>query len=99
ALGLRLGPGPWRFPELDAVAFGIHDPGEAAVIVVLALGVNFDAFAAELRQQSIEVVHAIVDHETGLAGVEVFGVAREEGPDGYGFALAAIKLLPAKHGA
>src|SRR6184192_4284896 len=29
-----------RFPQLDAIAFRVHDPGEAAVIGVFTLGID-----------------------------------------------------------
>ena len=32
-----------RLPQLDPVAFRVHDPGEAAVIVVFALRIDFHA--------------------------------------------------------
>jgi hypothetical protein len=33
----------WRFPEFDAVAVGVGDPGEFAELGVVALGIDFDS--------------------------------------------------------
>src|SRR3981189_719735 len=74
-------------PEFDAVAFGIGDPGEAAVVEVFAVGVDGDACGGELGEEGVEVVDTVVDH--GLLGAafvalaEVGGVFGEEGPDGH----------------
>src|SRR5258707_1365648 len=42
--GLRtVSLGLWRFPELNAVAVRVGDPGEAAVVGVFAVGIDCDA--------------------------------------------------------
>jgi hypothetical protein len=74
-------------PEFDAVAFGVGDPGEAAVVVVFAVGIDGYARGGELGEEPVEVVDAVVDH--GLLGAafvalaEVGGVFGEEGPGGH----------------
>jgi hypothetical protein len=37
---IRLGGDHQWLPEFDAVAFGVGDPGEAAIVFVLALGID-----------------------------------------------------------
>src|SRR6202012_1775551 len=87
--GLRLvgfGSGE-GLPELDAVAFGIGDPGEVAVFGVLAVRIDGDAGGGEAGEELFEVVDAVVDH--GLlgaffvAGAEVLAGFGEEGPGGH----------------
>jgi len=74
-------------PEFDAVAFGVGDPGEAAVVGVLAVGVDGDVGGGELGEEGVEVVDAVVDH--GLLGAffvalaEVGCVFGKEGPCGH----------------
>ena len=49
-------------PELDRVAFGIGQPGEASVRVDLSVHVNRDASFAKLGGHLVEVADAEVDH-------------------------------------
>jgi len=49
-------------PELDRVAFGIGQPGEASVGVDLRVQVDRDASFAKLSDHLVEVVDAEVDH-------------------------------------
>src|SRR5690242_531274 len=70
-----------RLPQFDLVAVRIVDPREAAIVCVLALGIDLDAFFLQTFKQRIQVVHDVVHHERGLAGLEVLGVLREHGPD------------------
>src|SRR5688572_24079609 len=60
-----------RFPELDLVAFGIHHPSKLPVEVVDHLGLDGDAGRAQAREQPIEIVHPVVDHEGRCARREV----------------------------
>ena len=62
------------------MALRIGDPGEAPVLVLVALVRDLDAFGAELYEERVEVVDAVVDHERGLPGAEVRRVLLEEGP-------------------
>jgi hypothetical protein len=84
---IRLAGDDQGLPEFYAVAFGVGDPGEAAVVGVFALRVDGDACGGELGEEGFEVVDAVVDH--GLLGAvfvalaEVGGVFGEEGPDGH----------------
>ena len=69
-------------PEFDAVAFGVGDPGKAAVGFVLSFGVYGDAFGGQLSEECIEVVDAVVDHVRLGCGAEVFRVGGEDVPGG-----------------
>src|SRR5690242_4039478 len=59
-----------RFPQLQLVPLGIEDPGELPVLVRLRLADELHASLAQLVDQRIEVVHAIVDHERSLTRAE-----------------------------
>ena len=72
-----------RLPELEAVAFGVGGPAEAAVVVVFDLVVDAGAGGAELGEHGVEVADAVVEHAGGGGGgAEVGGVGGEGGPDG-----------------
>src|SRR5712692_784334 len=85
-----------RFPQLNAIAVGIHDPGEAAVIVIFAVGIDFHAFFLQHLQQRVQVIHAIVDHELGSAGIEVFRLPGKNGPHGHALLLRVLGVSPFK---
>ncbi len=82
-----LAGGDQGLPEFDAVAFGVGDPGEAAVVRVFALGVDGDVGGGQLGEERVEVVDAVVDHgllrASFVALAEVGGVFGEEGPSGH----------------
>ena len=52
-----------RFPQLDAISVGIHDPGEAPVIIVFTVRIDLHTFFFQRLQQSVQIVDPIVDHE------------------------------------
>src|SRR6059058_3933777 len=83
----------WRFPQLDAIAFRVHDPGEAAVIGVFTLGIDPDACLAKRAQQRVQVGDAVIDHESRAAGAEVAGVFGKCRP-GSSALLAAFQFAP-----
>src|SRR5262249_19769227 len=70
-----------RLPQLDAVPLGIHHPGKLSVRLLLNLFVDRSAGGAELSEHGVEVFDAEVDHEGGLARLEVLGVGGECRPD------------------
>src|SRR2546423_1154652 len=70
-----------RFPELDAIAFRVHDPTEVAELRLLRLWIDIDTFASELGEKGIKIVHAIIDHEWLFARLEIIGVRFEGRPD------------------
>jgi hypothetical protein len=53
-----------RLPQLDPVAFRVHDSGEAAVVVVFAFGIYFDA---PFLQRGQQYCHAVVPQIIGIA--------------------------------
>ena len=61
-----------RFPEFDAVTFGVHDPTEVSEIGRFCFRIDIDTFAAELSQERVEIVDAVIDHEWFVARFEVF---------------------------
>src|SRR5262252_4833737 len=69
-----------RLPELDLVLVGIHDPRELAVLV--RVGPLNDGYAsgAQLLQNPVEVVDAVIDHERRLAGTEPLAVLPRDMP-------------------
>src|SRR4051812_3189967 len=71
-----------RLPQLDLVAVGIHDPGELAVLVLLGPLDDRDAVLLELRENSPEIVDAVVDHEARRTRVEPLRLALGDVPDG-----------------
>src|ERR1051325_8947671 len=71
-----------RLPQLDSIALGIHDPAELPVLRVLHFLVHPHALGPQRREQPVEVMHAIVDHDRRRAGREVLRVRRKQGPRG-----------------
>ena len=58
-------------PELDAMALRVGDPREATVLILMALVTNVDTFRAKLRNQSVEIIDAVIEHEGRLARAKV----------------------------
>src|SRR4051794_19650662 len=84
--GIRSFSTGWRLPQLDRIALGIVDAGEAPGrgIVPFRLGDHLDAGIAELRQQLVDPVDPQVEHPLAL-GREMIGVGwkgREDGGAG-----------------
>src|SRR5580658_6165212 len=70
-----------RLPQLDLIAIGIIDPCETAVIMILSLRIETNALRGQLRENRVQIVHDVVDHEGGGAGIEVIRFPREHTPD------------------
>src|SRR5436189_6215044 len=68
-------------PELDRVAFGIGQPGEASVRVDLRVHFDRDASVAKLRGHLVEVADAEVDHPLEPPVAEVRRVLLERCED------------------
>lgn len=49
-----------RLPQLDTGAVGIHDPAEASELAFIDALVDLHARSAQLRQQCVEIVDAVV---------------------------------------
>ena len=62
----------WGFPQFNAIAVGIGDPGESAEVGFLAVWIDFHACGFHFHQQRVEIVDSIIHHETGLARTEMF---------------------------
>src|SRR5262249_32869779 len=71
----------WRLPQLDAVAFRVHDPAEAAVLALVDLCVDSCAGRPQRGEQRVQVVDAEVDHEGLVARLEILGVFLERCPE------------------
>jgi hypothetical protein len=67
-----------RLPELDAMPFGIGDPGESAVWVLVVLFVDGYAFVAQLRDQALEVVHPVEVTAVPLSQRDAVAGAKED---------------------
>src|ERR1041385_7430167 len=76
-----------RLPQLDSIALGIHDPAEPPVLRVLDLLVDPHALGPQRREQAVQVMHAIVDHERRRAGREVLRVRGKQRPRGRAWTL------------
>src|SRR5579863_10561932 len=73
-------PSRW-LPELDLVAFRVHDPSELPVLRVVCFFKHVAAFFAQCLKQGGQVLDPIVDHEGRLAWSEVIAVCCADGPD------------------
>src|SRR5712692_5925546 len=86
-----------RFPKFNAVPLWIHDPGKAAVVVIFAMRIDFDAFFFQRVEEGIEIVDPVVDHEAAAAGIEIFRVTLKYCPYGHSLPLTVVCLPPLKH--
>jgi hypothetical protein len=78
-----------RLPELDLVAFGVHDPPELAVLGVVCLLQHVAALLSQGREKAVQIGDAVVDHERGCTRREVVAFRAADGPDrGSQFGLA-----------
>lgn len=85
-------------PELDAVTLRVGDPRETTVLILMALVSDLDALRAQLRDQSVEIIDAVIEHESRLAGTKVGRVLVEEGPDRGSEPIRIIALAPLQDG-
>src|SRR5262245_54370091 len=83
-----------RLPELDLVAFGIHDPAEFAVIGVVRLVEDVAAFLSQRLEERREVGDTVVDHECRLARRVVVVLRVADVPDGRAFERIAGVVRP-----
>src|SRR2546425_40972 len=70
-----------RLPQLDPVSFGVPDPAQPAVPGVPDFRVDVDSFFPPHREDAVEVLHTVVDHERGAAFAEIRGLRGEDRPD------------------
>src|SRR5262249_14382266 len=83
----------WGLPELDRVALGVVDPGEAAVAGSFFGALDLDAVGFQLLQEDVEVVDAVVDH---VGAVEVGALWLEGRPDRAGEGGGLGRVTPAE---
>src|SRR5256885_7997898 len=83
-----------RFPKFNAVPLWVHDPGKAAVVVIFAIRIDFDAFFPQRLEEGIEIVDPVVDHEAAAAGIEIFRVTPKYCPYGHSLPLTVVCLPP-----
>ena len=62
------------------MALRIGDPREMAVLILVALVSDLDTLRAQLRNQSVEIIDSVIEHESRLARAKVGRVLLEEGP-------------------
>lgn len=70
-----------RLPQFDLVPIGVDDPGEFAVFVGFGAFEDVDAVHAQVGEEGVHVIDAVVDHERGFAGCEPLGVGLGETPN------------------
>jgi len=66
------------------------------MVVILAVEIDFHVFFFQRLQSCVQIIHATVDHETGVAGIKVFRVMGEDRPHGHAFLLRVLRIAPFK---
>src|SRR5580704_1614027 len=69
-----------RFPQFNSVSIGIHDPRKLSVVGALAMRINLNSRLLQLLQQSVQIIHAIVQHEAGFARAKILRGSRKDCP-------------------
>src|SRR5690606_30381053 len=87
-----------RPPQLYLAAVRVDDPRELAVLVRFRTPEDLDAGRPEVREQLVQVVDPVVDHERRVAGREPRGVRLRDAPDGEAAVLGPV-LPPPQDGA
>src|SRR3989442_5340718 len=89
-----------RLPELDSIAFQVGDPCEPAVLTFLDLPLELDPSFAEGSEDSVQILHAVVDHEGRAALAEVVRPRRKDRPERVALALPILAAPPGeeRHG-
>src|ERR1700719_3179554 len=93
--GRPLGLCGQRLPELNLIPIQVIDPGKATVGFIHSFGVNLYALLFQAVEQSIQVIHDVVDHQR-LAGWYVVSGAGENTPGCNVFLLRVIAFAPRK---
>src|SRR5690554_3676235 len=87
-----------RLPQLHLVAVRVRDPRELAVLVRFRALEDLDAGRPKVREELVEVIDSVVDHERRVAGREPRGIPLGDVPDGEAAILGPVVRLP-QHGA
>jgi len=61
-----------RLPQFETVPFRIRRPSKLPVRFVLHFFVNLHAFFSQLREDVIQIRHAIIDHQRRFARAKIF---------------------------
>src|SRR6185295_12660323 len=80
--------GRW-LPELNLIPIQVIDPGKATVGFVHSFGVDLYSLLFQAVEQSIQIVHDVVDHER-LRGRDIVGGVRKNSPNRKVFLLRVI---------
>ena len=71
-----------RLPKFYLVSFWIDDPGKLPVLGIVDLLENVAAFFAQDFDQGVEILHPVIDHESGSAGRKLVALRRKDRPGG-----------------
>src|SRR5690606_3064357 len=74
-------PEHW-LPEFDLVVVRVHDPGELAVLVGLWSLHDLDPRGLQLREQGVEIIDSVIDHERRCTRGKPSGTPLRHAPDG-----------------
>jgi hypothetical protein len=77
---------------MNAAAFS------TAMARLFAAGVNGHAFGLQHLDESVQVFHAIVQHEAGRAGIEIRAGSRKNGPYRFALLTRIFSIAPEKPG-
>ena len=80
------------------VSLRVGNPSEPTVLVLVTLVGDLHALRSELRDQAVQIVHAVVQHERGRPRSEVGRVFLEEGPHRGTNAIGMVMFAPLKDG-
>src|ERR1039458_2549168 len=85
-----------RLPELNLIPIQVIDPGKATVGFIHSFGVNLYSLLFQAVEQSIQIVHDVVDHER-LGGRDIVGGGGKNSPNCNVFLLRVVVFAPRKH--
>src|SRR5436853_7882434 len=86
-----------RLPELNLIPIQVIDPGKATVGFIHSFGVNLYALLFYTVEQSIQIVHDVVDHERCVARIEILSGGGKNSPNCKVFPLRVVVFAPRKH--
>src|SRR6266481_5669982 len=86
------------FPQLDAVAVGVHDPPKLSVVVFVDLRVHPDTFLTQRLQRRVKIVHDVIHHRAGFTLAKVRRCGRKNTPRRAIILGRTVWLSPREHG-